>query len=266
MNYKTILMASAAMLFASQAVAEDLTGAFSVPGEGQFTSDTSIKMSREKTGWRGDRYFAADSLAAQETIEYGITDKFSVNASIINNFDKEGLYNNDHNFEYHVGAKYNTRCDNNLFQVAATYKTADPKDYYGKHTPERWAKAVDLDLKAGIDMGNGLTPYIVYSVESEIDTSSRSLSQSVSAGIHKYTGEWALDGAVRYSWDKNNKDPKNGTEIWFDAEADYYVKDNAAIGIYGSYLINAHDMKDAAGNVLRVKDGHEIGIRFKVLF
>ena len=272
MNYKTMLMASAAVLFASQAMAQDLTGAFSVPGKGQILSDTTISMSRAKwkeTFW-GDEYRGAnDGRYAAEFIEYGITDNFSINAGIENEFDTEGRFNNDHNFDYTVGAKYNTRFDDVLFQVAGRYETYNPKDFLGKHnTDDRWQKSLGLDLKAGLDLGNGITPYIVYSIESDIDVAHRTLDQDVSLGIHKYTGKWALDGAVRYSWGKNNKTPKNYTETWFDAEADYYLKDNVALGLYGSYLIDARERRNdwSPETKDRKLSDYEIGLHVKVLF
>lgn len=270
MNYKTLLMASAAVLFSSQAMAADLTGAFSVPGKGQIMSDTTASMSRAKwketdTGYE-DRW-AEDSRAVAEFIEYGITDQLSINAGITNEFMHDHDYNNDHNFEYTLGAKYNTRFDDVLFQVAGHYNTWNPKDFYGHTTPERWEKSLGLDLKAGLDLGNGITPYIVYSIDSAIDTAHRPLEQDVSFGIHKYAGKWALDGAVRYSWGKNSKGwtGKNYTETWFDAEADYYLKDNVALGIFGSYLIDAHTQSDGTWSY-RGTSAHEIGIRVKVLF
>jgi len=278
MNYKTLLMASAAVLFTSQAMAADLTGAFSVPGKGQITSETAIEMGRIKAEWKGipDANWAYDSVIAREILEYGITDNISVNAGIANEFETENGqdgygYNNDHNFLYNLGVKYNTRFDDVLFQVAGRYNTYNPKDFFGKHnTDARWQKSLGLDLKAGLDLGNGITPYIVYSIDSDIDTPHRALTQSVTAGIHKYTGKWALDGAIRYEWDKNNKDwytGKNNTATWFDGAADYYLTDNVALGIYGSYLIDAHDQFDGNdGSTYHVKEGHEIGLRVKVLF
>ena len=277
MNYKTILMASAAVLFSTQAMAQDLTGAFSVPGKGQISADTTAVMNRAKAELKGTaNRAAADSRAIAEFIEYGITDQFSINAGITNEFMHDHDYNNDHNFAYTLGAKYNTRFDDVLFQVAGHYNTWNPKDFYGhtwteektdEYGSSRWRKSLGLDLKAGLDLGNGITPYIVYSIESDIDVAHRELEQSVKVGVHKYAGKWALDGAIRYAWEKNAKREygKNETSTWFDAEADYYLRDNVALGIYGSYLIDTHDMQGEEGTY-HVKDGHEIGIRLKVLF
>lgn len=288
MNYKTMLLAGAAVLFASQAMAaQDITGAFAVPGKGQISSDTSIGMTRAKTKWTAPGFAiseAKDRLYAGEFIEYGVTDQFSINAGIMNEFDKDAAYgnpfnaalgvknasyNNDHNFMYNVGAKYNTRFDDVLFQVAGRYTTSDPHDFYGHHsgTGNKWNKLLGLDLKAGLDLGNGITPYIVYSLDSVIDDNHRPLEQSVTAGVHKYTGTWALDGAVRYEWTKNDKNwaDKNSTEWWLDASADYYLKDNIVIGAYGSYLM---DSKDSSTWVLKEHQSttYELGLHVKFLF
>ena len=294
MNYKTMLMASAAVLFASQAMAQDLTGAFSVPGKGQIMSDTSFEMSRTKTSLKVTDLgtvgsLIKDGLFAAETLEYGITDNLSINGTIVNAFDRDTnsdvalhleewdyTYNNDHNFMYNLGLKYNMQFEDLLLQVAPTYTTWQPSTWFGHNgVANKWQKNLGVDLKAGLDLGNGLTPYIVYHIDSDIDTAHRELTQSVSAGIHKYTGKWALDGAIRYEWTKNHSDifdgfvynKKNITETWFDAEADYYLRDNVALGVYGSYLIDAHDRSYVWGDSKEHTNfDYEIGLHVKVLF
>ena len=303
MNYKTILLTGAALLISSQAMAaQDITGAFAVPGKGQFTSDTRIGMTRANVKWTaGNESVSAanDGLYAEEQIEYGITDKFSVNAGIANAFDKDAgystfwgaafgekdkSYNNDHNFAYNVGAKYNTSYEDALFQAAVSYTTWNPHSFYGHHsgTGNDWQKNLGLDLKAGLDLGNGITPYIVYHIDSDIDVAHRELNQSVSVGVHKYTGKWALDGALRYEWTKNHADFwyndvdgeeyfGNTTETWLDASADYYLKDNVVLGVYGSYLIDSHDRSLKVDGInVPVKNHqsttYELGLHVKVLF
>lgn len=299
MNYKTILLASAAVLFANQAMAQDLTNAFFVPGKGHITSNVYAGITRTKTSMKisglGSESITQDSAYATEVLEYGITDNLSVNASIINFFDRDiandvashyspilgdVTYNNDHNFGYSLGAKYNMHFDDLLFQIAPTYNTYDPKSWFGhKGNDERWQKNLGIDLKAGLDLGNGISPYIIYHIDSDIDTAHRELGQSVKFGIHKYTGKWALDGAIRYEWTKNHSDEalgykyneKNRTATWFDAEVDYYLRDNVLIGIFGSYLIDAHDRAYNIPNVpISAKEhtnfDYEIGLGVKVLF
>jgi hypothetical protein len=297
MNYKTLLMASAAVLFSSQAMAQDLTGEFSVPGKGQIMSDTSIEMGRTKTSAKESGYgtwasLIKDTLVAAETLEYGITDNLSINGTLMNAFDRDTnsdvlthyelgdySYNNDHNFAYGLGAKYNMRFDDVLFQIAPTYTTWQPTTWFGhkSYVTNKWQKNLGLDLKAGLDLGNGLTPYIVYHIDSDIDTGHRELGQSVKVGVHKYAGKWALDGAISYEWSKNHSDKypwgekyndKNTTETWFNGEADYYLKDNIALGIYGNYLIDSHDREYVWGwgDKEHTNFAYEVGLRVKVLF
>jgi hypothetical protein len=301
MNYKTMLLASAAVMFASQAMAQDLTGAFSVPGKGQIMSETTAGLTRTKTNIKEKGYgslsMIQDGRYMEETLEYGITDNFSINGSIANAFDvdtqsdvlmhiwgEDYNFNNDHNFMYTLGAKYNMRFDDVLFQVAGEYETWQPTTWFGHKTgiTNKWQKNLGIELKAGLDLGNGLTPYIVYHIDSDIDTAHRELLQSVSVGVHKYAGKWALDGAIRYEWTKNHVDAieghgwkfkynkKNTTETWLDVAGDYYLKDNIALGLYGSYLIDA---RDRAYNTFGEADAkertlfdYEVGLRVKVLF
>lgn len=286
MNYKTILLTGAALLISSQAMAaQDITGPFAVPGKGRIFSDTSIGMTRTKSKYTAPAIFgsmkkADDGLYAEEFFEYGVTDQFSVNAAIGNEFDKEGHFNNDHNFYYDLGAKYNTRYNDVLFQAAVNYETWNPHDYYGHHSGQgnKWEKNLGLDLKVGLDLGNGITPYIIYHIDSVIDDNHRPLTQSISAGVHKFTGKWALDGAVRYQWTKGYDDSlndhatyygfeaKDTTETWLDASADYYLKDNVVLGMYGSYLIDSHDRKWGALAKEHKNSDYEVGLHVKFLF
>lgn len=255
MNYKTMLLASAAVLFASQAMAQDLTGAFSVPGKGQIMSETSLGLTREKMR---HHWWADDGAYISEVLEYGLTDQFSVNAGIANEFDREGWYNNDHNFDYTVGAKYTTRLGNGLlFQAAAHYNTYDPEDFYGHRGDSRWSKVLGGELKLGYELSNALTAYGIYGLDGNIDEDDRTLDQSLKAGLHYYTGKYALDGAIRYDF---NTDGKNTHEWWLDAAADYYVRDNVALGVYGSYFLDGNGWTD------EIKQAHEFGLRVKVLF
>lgn len=84
MNYRTMLLATAAALFSSQAMAADLTNPFFTPGQGQITSDTNVGYYRVKAKHDGG---VAEGYYAAETLEYGITDKFSINGTIANMFD-----------------------------------------------------------------------------------------------------------------------------------------------------------------------------------
>lgn len=253
MNYRTMLLATAAVLFSSQAMAADITNPFYTPNKGQIVSDTNVGYYRTKAKHDGG---VAEGYYAAETLEYGITDKFSVNGTIANMFDTQGKYNNDHNFAYRIGAKYNTNCDKILLQVAANYTTLEPQSWYGNQATNKWSKALDAEIKLGYDMGNGLTPYASYALGSEIDTGDRYLIQSFKVGAHKYFGKYALDLAARYDY---STDGKNINQWWVEAAADYYIKENIAVGIYGDYFIDGTGSQD-------IDYDYSAGAHLKVLF
>lgn len=260
MNYRTILLASAAVMFAGSAMAADLTNPFYLPGEGQLTSDTSFEYGREKMKHHAG---ADDSEVIAEEVMYGVSDNFALKGVIANAFDTEGRYNNDHNFGYEIGGAYNMRNGNVLGQVNASYATWNPKDFYGKRNAklhndgnDRWQKVLTGEVKLGYDAGNGLTPYASYGVEGNIDSADRYLLQTARLGVHKYTGDWAFDGALRYDFDT---DGKNANQVWAEAAADYYLKDNVALGIYGDYYLAGNGSED-------VDYSYDAGVHAKVLF
>ena len=253
MNYRTMLLATAAVLFGTQAMAADLTNPFFTPNKGQITSDTNVGYYRFKA--KHDMGVEEGYYAA-ETLEYGITDKFSINGTIANMFDTQGEYNNDHNFAYNIGVKYNTNCDKVLLQVAANYSTYEPQSWYGRGASNTWEKRLDGEIKLGYDMGNGLTPYASYALGSDIDTDDRDLDQSFKVGVHKYFGKYALDLGVRYDFETEGT---NSNTWWAEAAADYYIKDNIALGIYGSYYLDGTGSHDTDYD-------YNAGAHLKVLF
>lgn len=253
MNYRTMLLATAAVLFGTQAMAADLTNPFFTPNKGQITSDTNVGYYRFKAKHDMD---VEEGYYAAETLEYGITDKFSINGTIANMFDTQGEYNNDHNFAYNIGVKYNTNCDKVLLQVAANYSTYEPQSWYGRGASNTWEKRLDGEIKLGYDMGNGLTPYASYALGSDIDTGDRDLDQSFKVGVHKYFGKYALDLGVRYDFETEGT---NSNTWWAEAAADYYIKDNIALGIYGSYYLDGTGSHDTDYD-------YNAGAHLKVLF
>lgn len=254
MKLRTMLLASAAVMFAGSAMAADLTNPFYLPGQGEVTSDTAVNYSRTKM--KHNMPTSEQTVLAEELV-YGVTDNFAVRGAIANFFDDQGKYNNDHNFAYELGAAYNMRSGNVLGQVAANYYTFNPKDFLGhRGTDARWQKILNGELKIGYDMGNDLTPYATYSMTGNVDQHDRYLDQSIKAGVHKYADQWALDAAVRYDF---NTDGKNSNEWWVEAEADYYVKQNVALGVFGEYYL-------AGNGSSEVDYDYAAGAHVKVLF
>ena len=259
MKLKSVLLASAAVLFAGSASAADLTNPFYLPGQGQFTSDTQVSYGRtEHTG--GENY---DSIRATEELTYGVTNNLSVFGVLGNDFDVEGEYNNSHNFDYEIGAKYNKDFGKIKTQIAASYYTYDPKSWWGHdydgdsedNENGRWQKYLNGQIKVGYDMGNGLTPYASYALSGQIDSANRELGQSAFAGVHKFGGNWAVDGGIRYDY---NTDGKNNNLVYVQAAADYYPMEKLAVGAFGDYNIG--------GSADNVDDDYTVGLRAKVLF
>lgn len=252
MKFRTMLLASAAVMFAaSTASAADLTGAFYMPGEGKFTSDTRVEYSR--TELKNVEY-KNDAWAAAEEVAYGVTDNMTVFGTLYNEFDTEGEYNDDHNFDYEIGAAYNMREGNFLAQVRGSYYTYDPDDYRD-NSGERWQKYLNAEVRLGYDMGDGLTPYMIYGVNGQIDNADREMDQYVFAGVHKYAGNWAADAGVLYDF---VTDGENENEVYAQAEFDYYPVENVALGVYGSYYL--------AGQDNEVDKDYTTGVRVKVAF
>ena len=261
MNYRTILLASAAVMFAGSAMAADLTNPFYLPGQGEVTSDTAVAYNRAKM--KHDIPTSKQTVVGEQVM-YGVTDNFAVQGTIANSFDTDKEYNNDHNFSYDVGALYNMRSGDVLGQVSASYMTWNPKDFYGKRNAkaamgdksDRWQKILNGEVKIGYDMGDGLVPYASYSLTGNIDSANRYLDQSVKAGVHKYANAWAVDAGIRYDF---NTDGKNTNQWYAEAEADYYLKNNIALGVFGDYFLAGSGSDD-------IDYDYTAGAHVKVLF
>ena len=251
MKLKSVLLASAAVLFAGSAVAADLTNPFYLPGKGQMTSDTKAQYFRQDGEY---------NFSASEELAYGLTDNLAIVGTLGNRFDHEGEYNNSHNFDYEIGAKYNMEHGRIKAQVAASYYTYDPQSWYGQSyagDPEdgqndRWQKYINGEVKLGADMCDGLMPYASYKFSGQIDSADREFYQSAFLGVHKYAGKWAADGGIRYDFET---DGRNENGVYAEAGADYYPMDKLAVGAFGDYGIGGEGTDD-----------YTVGLRAKVLF
>lgn len=258
MNYRTILMATATVLFAGVAQAEDITSPFYLPGTGKLLSNTSVQYDRTKLKHNAR---TAENLRAAEEVTYGITNDFSVVGAIGNMFDFKNFtnqeYNNDHNFDYTVGAKYNMNYGNWLAQVGGSYYTFDSKSWYGhRYRDSNWDKEIDLNAKAGYMLQDGWTPYTSLSLSSPIDQNDRPIDYSWFNGFHKTGYKYSVDAGIRYDF---VLDGSNTNTWWAQAEANYFIKDNVTVGIFGDYYIGG-SYSDA------VDYSYTLGVNAKVLF
>ncbi|MBR2299513.1 MAG: hypothetical protein IJ870_02945 [Alphaproteobacteria bacterium] len=254
MNIKHVLLTTAAAtLMASVAHARDFTGSLFLPDKGEFLSDTEIEWSRAKA-----RHMKPiKNFAVSEELTYGLTDNFSVYGGIMNAFNFDRLtsrqYNNEHNFAYEIGAKYNYNYDNILTQVGLGYFTFKPKSWYGRGADSGWYKQVQFEAQIGYDMGNGLVPYAMFTLDTPIDQSSRPIDYSVFGGVHKTLDKWALDGGLRYEFSTHGK---NTNQWYIQGEANYFLTDSVAVGVHGDYFLGGSTYQ------------HDItlGAQLKVLF
>jgi hypothetical protein len=265
-----LLGAAAATLIAGVANAKDFTGSLFLPSKGEILSDTSVGYGRTTY-----KHFdaAEEAFGASEELTYGVTDNFAVYGRISNDFDFKRLtnrdHNNEHNFAYALGGKYNHNFGKVLTQVGAEYFTLQPGSWYGHRNVKRemgnddWVKAVEVEAQLGYDMGNGTTPYIKATAASLIDTADRDMEYSVFGGVHQtlLCGKMAADAGVRYEFTTDNG-PMNGhnTNDWYlQAEVNYFLTDNVAVGVFGDYFLDGSRSK-------YVDYDYEAGVNLKVLF
>ena len=269
MKFRTMLLASAAVMFTSSAFAADITNPFFLPTQGKFLSDTSVEFFRSKTD-DGVTEGVNKDIYANETLTFGLTDNLAIVGSIGNTFDydDDDNLNNDHNFDYMLGVKYNHNFGKVLTQVGVSYWTMDPRSWYGtsgegdEYDTNRWEKELGGYVQLGYDMGC-FTPYTYFSIDSNIDKSNREQTYTWFIGAHKMFDKVALDAGFRYnfgSYEAGDDTGDNHEESWFvEASADYYVKDNFTLGLYGDYYLGGTGHSDNEYN-------YTIGLSAKVLF
>lgn len=260
MKFRTLLLASAAVMIAAPAFAQDdITATFYTPAKGKFLSNTSLITSRVKAD-TGVNEAVAKSLIALEELTYGVTDNFAVWGTIGNNFNVDQDYNNDHNFGYELGAKYTFNYGKILGQVALAYQTRDPRSWYGKngegaeYSTNKWEKNIDGKIKLGYALDCGLTPYTTFEVSDEVTHSAKDKDYSWFIGAHKMLDKVSVDAGVHYDFNSDD------FEEWFArAEANYFIKDNMTVGVFGDYYLGGTNRKD-------IDYGYDLGLNFKVAF
>lgn len=280
MKFRTLLLASAAVMVAAPAFAgDDITAAFYTPAQGKFLSDTSLEMTRSRND-NGVLDEREKGVVANEELTYGVTDNLAVFGAITNYFKPEekweaggltfkdrGLYNNDHNFAYDLGVKYNYNWGKVLGQAVVGYQTFDPRSWVGKANVQnnRWSKELYATAKLGYALDCGLTPYTTFTMSGDIDNQTyrdekRDQEYSWFLGAHKMLDRVSLDAGLRYYFESNRIDNNENNEEWnVEAEANYFVKDNMTVGVYGEYYIGGQGRKD-------VSYDYTLGLNLKVAF
>lgn len=275
MKFRTLLLASAAVMVAAPAFAgEDITAAFYTPAQGKFLSSTSVETSRVKYD-DGDWIGKEKGWVVGEELTYGVTDNLAVFGAITNTFKpryenktangsfKDRDYNNDHNFAYELGLKYNMNYGKVLGQVALAYQTYDPRSWYGTSEDYRydednkWNKVINGEVKLGYALDCGLTPYTTFAVSDDVTHSAKDKEYSWFLGAHKMLDKVSLDAGVRYEFDSDR--PDTDDEWYLQAEANYFVKENITVGVFGDYYLGGENRKDTEYD-------YTVGLNAKVAF
>lgn len=271
MNFRTLLLASAAVMVAGAASAKDIadfTNPFSLPTEGKVLSDTRADYGRLRTD-TGTNESVSEKMYVSEEVTVGLGNGFAVTGRIGNTFDEEGEFNNDHNFDYALGVKYNHDFGKVLTQVGASFSAYDPQSFYGQAATDeddgdRWHKSVNGYVMVGYDAGC-MTPYTKFAVNGEIDHDNNEQEYTWSLGVHKTWEKASADVSVSYvfgefDYENDGVDGNNKVEeFYLNGEANYFVKENVALGVYGSYYLGGDYHKD-------IDYGYEAGLSARVLF
>ena len=271
MNFRTLLLASAAIMVAGAASAKDIadfTNPFSLPAEGKVLSDTRLSYGRIHTDTGLDEGVSEDMYASEE-VTVGLGNGFAITGRIGNAFDEEGEFNNDHNFDYALGAKYNHDFGKVLTQVGVSFSANDPQSFYGQaygddndEFNDRWEKSIDAYVMVGYDAGC-MTPYTKFAVDGDIDTDNNEQEYTWSLGVHKTWEKASADVSVNYIFSEIEDEEIEGNnkveEFYLNGEANYFVKENVALGVYGSYYLGGDYHKD-------IDYGYEAGLSARVLF
>ena len=267
-----MLLATAAVMVASTASAKDIadfTNPFSLPGKGKILSDTRFEYGRTRLD-DGVSEDIEKGMYASEDLTFGLGNGFAVVAHIGNTFDydnsEDNEYNNDHNFDYGLGVKYNHDFGKVLTQVGAGISAYDPQSFYGQDYTEeddnRWNKSMNAYAMVGYDAGC-MTPYTKLAVDGDIDTNNNEQLYTWTLGVHKKWEKVSADVSVDYyfgEFEEENGDGKDKIDqFYLNAEANYFVTDNFAVGAYGSYYLGGEGRKD-------VDYDYTVGLSARVLF
>lgn len=267
--HKIIAVFACGGLFVANAQAnEDFVSPLYVPSELETLSTTSVAYERSDF----DGADAKEDLILRETVLIGVGQEAAIKASVGNRFNMKGItseeYNNEHNFDYELGAMKNWRSENGMIlQAGASYYTYNPRSWYGRsHQAKekireskgntRWYKEAKAELKAGYELEDGLLPYASLGIDANLDDADRDFYYNAFAGVHKLENNFAYGAGLRYEFETSAD--KNRT-LSAEASADYYIGDNMSIGGVIDYrMLGDEDPK------LNSQYGAEA--RFKILF
>ncbi|MDY6407520.1 MAG: hypothetical protein SPL08_02290 [Pseudomonadota bacterium] len=237
-----------ALLASSSAFAMDVSNPFYVPMKGDFLSESSIVYENFEHG-------ADESAILTETLSYGVTRNFSVNATVEDTwlFDTKGVTGHDRydNPAWGIGMKYNLVdcCKTNWkLQLGANYEQGGV-DHHDK--------SLSGYVKGGYQMGRFL-PYLTVAVDKPVGKYEGQPAIETRAALNTVlTKKTNLDLGINYNWDNDTFNGKHISAWAADAGFNYVFSDCMSAGINGLYIMRTKPTD---------LDGYQVGVNFKVAF
>lgn len=260
--FKKAFLLLGAMTFATSAMAAELTNPFFVPAENSWASTTSYSYSTATVKDATSRTKGYGHTAMQ-TLEYGLSDAWSLGATVSNDWTKvtgtslDQTEESDKSIDFEITSKYNILAKDAL-KVQSLLAYGQEEGYYGPLGDGAY-KYAKVGAKVGYKMGYW-TPYLAGTVEVPVFQSERDdneLKYEGTAGLYTYCPKMkvSVDHQLKVNYDEYDE-----SRIYsYGIEAAYHFTKSVALSAYGQYIIDGEEHKtDIHGNT--------IGLRLRIGF
>ncbi|MBQ8557848.1 MAG: hypothetical protein IJY58_05250 [Alphaproteobacteria bacterium] len=252
---KQTLLVAGILSIATAASALESTNPFFGPAKNTVASTTTYDFETTTVKTNGMRAKSYNHYVA-ETLQYGLTDSVSLDATVSNTFAKtvqpfSHTDRADKNIDFEVGSTWNVLTGPAKLQVKGAYgqKESNSHDNLGAY------KYVLGGVKAGYTMGI-YTPYVSGTAELPVAQSERAdnhYKYEGKAGVYAYCPRMktAVDTGVRVNYDETTE----ARTFAYDLEVSYFITKNWAISAFGSYTFDgkAQESADIYGNKVGLK-------------
>ena len=265
--FKKAFLLLGAMSLATSAMAVESTNPFFVPQEGGILSTTSYDYSTT-THKSGDIRLKVYEHKATETLEYGLSNAWSLGATVSNtwgkgtlsNYDESVTDSEDRNINFEITSKYNLVSNGALkVQSLLAYGQKENHPFYGLVETSGTYKYAKVGAKVGYKLGYW-TPYLAGTVEVPVFQSQdddNELKYTGTAGLYAYCPKMkvSFDHQLGVDYDEYTE-----TRLYtYGLEAAYHLTTNVALSAYGKYIIDGEEHKEDI-------HGNQIGLRLRLGF
>lgn len=232
---KQTLLAFTVLGLAGSAAAADITNPFFLPESLHMASVTSFDYAHghAKNDLASERSY---NKVLTEQLQFGIVNNFAVIGELSKDWTKTkvgGVSDKDHNdLDWNAGLAWNILHCNTKLQVSSVYGQDAPgvKGTY---------KYFDTEVKLGYQFKKFL-PYVTFNVHTPVAQTrdGRTHKWSFDGKLGVFQGEcgvWSLNTALVWAFDRT---AAHARTLSAEAEADYYLTKNMALGVYGSYMLD----------------------------